>query len=643
MVINGGSRSGLASYTGYLGWHLQRRDTNELVTVRELRGVLASDLTEALDSLAMMGAGAKSQRPLYHANIDWRHDEVLTEAQKDRAVDRLAVELGLADQPRLVVEHTKAGRAHLHAVFLRIDPATGKAISDSHNYRRHEIVARDLEREFGLERVQGAHIEREGIERPERTPEPYEFAQAARSGITPAEAKAELGRLWQMADTGQAFARALDDAGWTLARGDRRDVLLALDPTGEAHPINKRLTGLTAAEVRARLADIDAATLPGVDQAREATRSREREAVAAGPVVRGMEVAGASPEAIHGPSYEAAPEVPADFEARFGPSEPEAVVSAEPGGRQRQDPEPATSAEPEPSHQVDQLTLYALRRQAAFEQQERERAALEAETTPQHRQARPRPLEPFAGVPGRLEPEADPPAPVLDGSADAARRAMEELARTDPLGMAARHGFRAGDGLKSPEAMRREWASTLRQVEPEPVRQSWGEMLRQVAQADARTPQGPTTDAGGMEVAGASPEATHGPSHEATPEPMAMERGRLAGIIAAARDRLAALVERLDAAFGRVRAQVLQPEADPARPRPEGGRMDDNAAVILEAMKPPRGPEPSKGRSVADELLAEGRRRTLDAEQKAELERQRERSIWDEFKRPGRGPGEPTP
>lgn len=122
-----------------------------------------------------------------------------------------------------------------------------------------------------------------------------------------------------------------------------------------------------------------------------------------------------------------------------------------------------------------------------------------------------------------------------------------------------------------------------------------------------------------------------------------MERGRLAGIIAAARDRLAALVERLDAAFGRVRAQVLQPEADPARPRPEGGRMDDNAAVILEAMKPPRGPEPSKGRSVADELLAEGRRRTLDAEQKAELERQRERSIWDEFKRPGRGPGEPTP
>ena len=56
----------------------------------------------------------------------------------------------------------------------------GRSATD-HNYRKHEIVARELEREFGHERVQGAHIERDGKARPERTPSHAEMQQAERT------------------------------------------------------------------------------------------------------------------------------------------------------------------------------------------------------------------------------------------------------------------------------------------------------------------------------------------------------------------------------------------------------------------------------------------------------------------------------
>ena len=49
-----------------------------------------------------------------------------------------------------------------------------------------------------------------------------------------------------------------------------------------------------------------------------------------------------------------------------------------------------------------------------------------------------------------------------DDSALNAARAMEDLARTDPHGTARNFGHPAGDRLKSPEEMRREWADLMR-------------------------------------------------------------------------------------------------------------------------------------------------------------------------------------
>jgi hypothetical protein len=278
MVIKGNARGG----PGELAKHLGRTDTNERVSVLEVRGVAASDLAGALREMDRCG-------------------EELTPAQRTRAIDRLEEKLGLTGQPRVVVEHEKHGRGgdarvHWHVVWSRTDLDHMRAIRCDHNFRTHELVARELEREFGHQRVQGVHVERDGpdgerITRPDRTPSHAEMQQAQRAGIDPRAMKAEISEIWRSTDSGKAFAAALEQHGYVLARGDRRDFVI-LDPAGEVHSLARRVDGATAKDVRARLSDIDRDQLPDIGQAKAIQQARQ-----AARAERGAEILG-PPRAI---------------------------------------------------------------------------------------------------------------------------------------------------------------------------------------------------------------------------------------------------------------------------------------------------------------------------------------------------------
>jgi Relaxase/Mobilisation nuclease domain len=260
MVIKGESVAGATR----LDAHLKRTDTNEEMRVLELKNVAADDVRGALKEMeAIASACPNCEKPFYHASINTRADERMTPEQREQAIDRLENELGLTGQPRVVVLHEKKDREHVHIVWSRIDLETLRTISDSHNYRKHEIVARELERAFGHERVQGAHIERDGQPRPERTPSHKEHQQAERTGISPKEAREHITALWQRNDSGASFQSALEQSGWTLARGDRRDFVV-IDPKGTTHSLARRIDGATAKDVRARMADMDMSRLPSV-------------------------------------------------------------------------------------------------------------------------------------------------------------------------------------------------------------------------------------------------------------------------------------------------------------------------------------------------------------------------------------------
>ena len=178
----------------------------------------------------------------------------------------------MTGQPRAVVVHVKEGREHCHIVWARIDIEKLRTISDSHNYRKHELVARELERKFSHARVQGAHVEREGRARPKRTPSHRDMQQGERTGISPQEAQVHITKIWRQSDSGLAFAKGLEESGWILARGERRDFVV-IDPRGGVHSLARRIEGAKAKDVRARLADIDVSTLPSVAEAKAAQRT----------------------------------------------------------------------------------------------------------------------------------------------------------------------------------------------------------------------------------------------------------------------------------------------------------------------------------------------------------------------------------
>ena len=320
MVIKGTSVAGAKR----LAVHLMRTDTNERAEVLELRGVAAEDLRGGLQEIEAVATGTRCQKPFYHASINTRADERLGVEQRLQAIDRLELELGLTGQPRAVVLHEKEGREHCHIVWSRIDLEHMRALPDSHNYRKHEIVARELEREFGHARVQGAHIERDGQPRPERTPTHAEMQQAERGGVAASDAKALITGIWQRTDSGQAFKTALEQEDWLLARGDRRD-FVAIDPAGITHSLARRIEGANAKSVRERLVDIDPLTLPSVAEAKQVQKERRaiqeerggdeaaaNEAVPAAPV---SERGGASRVE---PAQTSAPSEPAGPSARRG-------------------------------------------------------------------------------------------------------------------------------------------------------------------------------------------------------------------------------------------------------------------------------------------------------------------------------------
>lgn len=115
--------------------------------------------------------------------------------------------------------------------------------------------------------------DKEAEPRPAPNVKDWQSFRAAESKIDPKVMKADLTELWQHADTGQAFAAALHDRGYILARGDRRDFCV-IDQAGDEHALGRRISGVKAAEIRARMADLDPANLPSVEEGRQLARER---------------------------------------------------------------------------------------------------------------------------------------------------------------------------------------------------------------------------------------------------------------------------------------------------------------------------------------------------------------------------------
>lgn len=130
------------------------------------------------------------------------------------------------------------------------------------------MAADDCER-LQVVPVTGVHSRPGGIPRPVAAATHGCWQAQERTGITVAEVSAALRRCWETAADGRAFAVATHLAGLRLARGRRG--IVAVDPMGTPHALPRRL-GLTAADVRRKLADLDTAALPTVEDTQTAVK-----------------------------------------------------------------------------------------------------------------------------------------------------------------------------------------------------------------------------------------------------------------------------------------------------------------------------------------------------------------------------------
>lgn len=272
MIAKGKSRSGPIALAAHLG----NAEKNERVQLLETRGTIAQDLRGALVEMDAYAVGTRCEKSLYHAALSPEPPHRLTPEQRREAVDALEAKLGLTGHARVVVLHEKLGREHLHVVWTRIDLATMRSVSDSHNYRKHEEVCRDLERRFGHERVQGAHAERDGVARPNRTPSRAELRQEERTGIKGSQVREQVTAMFRASDGPEAFKAALEEKGYQLAKGDRRDLVI-IDQAGGIHSLARRIENVRAAELNAFMAPLDLASLPNAELACAAAKELQRQ------------------------------------------------------------------------------------------------------------------------------------------------------------------------------------------------------------------------------------------------------------------------------------------------------------------------------------------------------------------------------
>lgn len=261
MILVGNARGGGRD----LARHLMKTE-NERVEVAQLRGFVADDLDGAFRETYAVSRGTRCQQYLFSLSLNPPKGESVGDEVFVRAADKAEAKLGLKDQPRALVFHEKRGddgqvRRHAHVVWSRIDIEEMKAISMPHSKRKLQDVARDLYLEHGWQMPRGLAV---SGERDPRNFTLEQWQQAKRLGDDPRAIKTAFQDAWAISDSKAAFAHALQERGYWLARGDKRGYV-AVDHRGEVYAIAKWADVKTKA-VRERLGDTEA--LPSVADAK---------------------------------------------------------------------------------------------------------------------------------------------------------------------------------------------------------------------------------------------------------------------------------------------------------------------------------------------------------------------------------------
>lgn len=256
MILEGNQRGGAKN----LALHLLKEE-NDHVEVHEVRGFVSEDLVSALNEAYAVSRGTRAKKFLFSLSLNPPDTENVSTEVFKATIERVEDEMGLSGQPRAIVFHEKNARRHCHVAWSRIDAKEMKAIPLP--YTKYKLM--DISRELYLEN--GWKMPKGFIRSAERDPHNFtlaEWQQAKRIGKKPKAIKTTISDCWAASDTQAAFANALQEQGYVLARGTRRDFVV-IDQHCEVYGV-ARSVGIRVKEVRTKLIDQD--KLPEIEKAK---------------------------------------------------------------------------------------------------------------------------------------------------------------------------------------------------------------------------------------------------------------------------------------------------------------------------------------------------------------------------------------
>jgi len=227
--------------------------------------------------------GTRAEKPFFHVHLRGAEGEGAKLSREDwlAIADRVDKALGrhMDEQPRAASLHVnrETGDMHLHLGYSLVrESDDGRLYVQKLGLYKHRLkeVSRTIERDYGLKILSNERRADDLARAAGRD----EFEEARRLGTDLKAIRSTILDCFRQSDTGKAFQAALGDHGMQIAKGDRRDCFVVIDAAGGQHALNKKLTGLTLAETRGRLGDLDRALLPGVEQAKEHQAARAAEA-----------------------------------------------------------------------------------------------------------------------------------------------------------------------------------------------------------------------------------------------------------------------------------------------------------------------------------------------------------------------------
>ncbi len=257
MILKGSQRGGAKQ----MAVHLLKADENEHVEVHEVSGFSSQNVHGALQEIYAISRGTQCRQFMFSVSLNPPEDQVVPVEYFEYALDRIQEKLGLTGQPRVVVFHEKEGRRHAHCIWSRIDVEEMKAINLPHYKLKLNDVAKQLYLQYGWNLPKG-FIDKQYSNPLNFTRE--EWQQAKRAQEDHQVVKALFKKAWEVSDSRDAFAQAIREYGFTLARGDRRGYV-AVDYKGEVYSLS-RWTNLKPKQLKERLGKLD--KLPSVDEAK---------------------------------------------------------------------------------------------------------------------------------------------------------------------------------------------------------------------------------------------------------------------------------------------------------------------------------------------------------------------------------------